>query len=175
MFLSKKGFTKVLIMVICYIALGSICIALWVAFSLVGAEAILLLILGVTVYLLCALIALWGLYAEGKGKLLNTAQKLVRVELRPADFIKEYETLKGSSDLVINKPSFEILQILAVAYDTLDDRKACLATIEEMIAAAPAKKKVRAELFVHRYCSLTAKKKKQSSFFTSCNRKSLMR
>ena len=147
MFLSKKGFAKVLIMVICYIALGTFSIASWIFFALLGSESALLLILGVATYLTCALIALWGLYAEGKGKLLNTAQKLVRVELRPAEFIKQYEALRSSTDLVINKPSFEALQMLAIAYDALDDRESCLETVKEMIAAAPAKKKVQAELF----------------------------
>ncbi|MBQ5633994.1 MAG: hypothetical protein IIV11_03825 [Clostridia bacterium] len=147
MFLSKKGFAKVLIMVICYIALGTFSIASWIFFALLGSESALLLILGLATYLTCALIALWGLYAEGKGKLLNTAQKLVRVELRPAEFIKQYEALRSSTDLVINKPSFEALQMLAIAYDALDDRESCLETVKEMIAAAPAKKKVQAELF----------------------------
>ena len=147
MFLSKKGFAKVLIMVICYIALGSISIAFWAFFAFTGIKATFMLVLGIVLYFLCALIALWGLYAEGKGKLLNTAQKLVRVELRPSEFIKQYEALRNSSDLVINKPSFEALQMLAIAYDTLDDRESCLATVKEMIAVAPAKKKDQAELF----------------------------
>lgn len=147
MFLFKKGLAKVLIMVICYIALGSFSIASWIFFRLLGSESALMLILGVATYLTCALIALWGLYAEGKGKLLNTAQKLVRVELRPAEFIKQYEALRNSSELIINKPSFEVLQMLAIAYDTLDDRESCLATVKEMIAVAPDKKKDQAELF----------------------------
>lgn len=147
MFLTKKGFAKILIMAICYIALGSICVALGVAFSLAGADATLLLMLGVIVFLLCVLIVLWGLYAEGKGKLLNSARKLVRIDLHPGDFIKEYESLKDSQELIIKKPSFEVLQMLAVAYDSLDEREKCLATVEEMIAVAPVKKRTQAELF----------------------------
>ncbi len=147
MFLTKKGFAKILIMAICYIALGSICVALGVAFSLAGADATLLLMLGVIVFLLCVLIVLWGLYAEGKGKLLNSARKLVRIDLHPGNFIKEYESLKGSQELIIKKPSFEVLQMLAVAYDSLDEREKCLATVEEMIAVAPVKKRTQAELF----------------------------
>ena len=147
MLLTKKGFAKVLIMAICYIALGSISIAFWAIFAFTGSEATLLLILGIVLYLLCALITLWGLYAEEKGKLLNTAQKLVRVELRPAEFIKQYEALRGSPELIINKPCFETLQMLAIAYDTLDDRESCLATVKEMISVAPDKKKNQVELF----------------------------
>ena len=53
-----------------------------------------LLILGIIVYLLCILMIFWGRYAEGKGKLINLGNKLVRNELKPAEFILHYESLK---------------------------------------------------------------------------------
>ena len=125
MLLTKKGFRKILIMAICYFILASIDIFLWAVFNSMGINENCLLILGIVVYLLCILIVFLGLYAEGKGKLINLGNKLVRNELKPAEFIEQYESLKDSNDLVIKKPDIETLQLLAIAYDSLDDRKKC--------------------------------------------------
>lgn len=134
-------------MAICYFILGSIDISLWVVFNIMGIEENFLLILGIIVYLLCVLMIFWGRYAEGKGKLINLGNRLVRNELKPAEFIREYEALKKSNELVINKPSIEVLQLVAVAYDSLDDRENALATVDEMIDVARDKRKVFANLF----------------------------
>ena len=83
----------------------------------------------------------WGRYAEGKGNLVNLGNKLVRNELKPAEFIKHYEFLRNSNDLIICKPDIEILQLIAIAYDSLDDRENVLATVDEMIDIANDKKK----------------------------------
>ena len=141
MFLTKKSFRKILIMAICYFLLGSISIFLWFVFNSMGINENFLLFLGIVVYWLCILIVFWGLYAEGKGKLINLGNKLVRNELKPAEFIEQYESLKDSNDLVIKKPGIETLQLLAIAYDSLDDRKNALATVDEMIDIANDKKK----------------------------------
>ena len=146
MFLTKKSFRKILIMAICYFILGSIAIILWAVFNSMGIKENSLLMLGFIVYLLCVLITFWGRYAEGKGKLINLGNKLVRNELKPAEFIREYEALKNSSDLVINKPSIEVLQLVAIAYDSFDDREKALATVDEMIDIAGEKKKAFANL-----------------------------
>ena len=100
-----------------------------------------LLILGIIVYLLCILMIFWGRYAEGKGKLINLGNKLVRNELKPAEFILHYESLKNSNDLVIKKSSVEVLQLVAIAYDSLDDKENVLVTVDEMIDIADDKKK----------------------------------
>ncbi len=146
MFLTKKSFIKILIMAICYFLLGSICIALWFAFNSMGIKENFLLILGIIVYCLCVLIIFWGRYVEGEGKLINLGNKLVRNELKPAEFIKRYEELKHTDDLVIKKPSVDVLRVALIAYDLLDDRENALATVDEMIDIADDKKQNLAKL-----------------------------
>ncbi len=96
MFLTNKSFRKILIVAVCYLILGSVAIALWAVFSSSGIECPLLSILGIIVYLFCILIVFWGRYAEGKGKLINLGNRLVRNELKPAEFLPEYKALKES-------------------------------------------------------------------------------
>ena len=146
MLLTKKGLWKILIMAIAYITLGSICIALSILMTLLQMDFRVMLILGLCLFILCPLFALWGRYAEGKGKLIALGNKLVRNELKPAEFIKHYDTLRSSQDLVINKPSTEALLLLYTAYDALGDKESALSTIDEMISAASEKKKPFAKL-----------------------------
>lgn len=146
MFLTKKGLRKILIMAICYFVVGSTCIIIGVIFRNTSVYVRALFILGAIAYLLDIILVFCGKYAEGEGKLINSGNKLVRKELKPADFIKEYELLKNSNDLVIKKPSIECLQLVMIAYDSLDDKENCLATADEMIAVAGDKKKAYATL-----------------------------
>lgn len=146
MFLTRKSFWKISIMAICYIVLGSACIAVGIAFTCFQTDATLLFVLGALLYLFCPLLILWGRYAEGKGILINLGNKLVGHELKPAEFIKRYEDLKSATDLVIKKPSMEILHLVAIAYDSLDDKENCLSAVDEMIAVASEKKKSFAKL-----------------------------
>lgn len=134
-------------MAICYFLLGTISIVLWIVFNSIGIHEKFLLILGIIVYFLCVLMIFWGKYAEGKGKLINLGNKLVRNQLKPAEFIRQYELLINSDDLIIKKPSVEVLQLVAIAYDSLDDRDKAIVTVDEMINVASEKKKVFANLF----------------------------
>ena len=145
MFLTKKGFWKIVAIAICYFVLGSFCIALGVISELLGVDA-KIQYLGIILCFLCPVLGLWGRYAEGEGKLINLGNKLVRNELKPAEFIKHYEDLKNSPDLVINKPSFDTLRLIAVAYDSLDMREKALSAVDELIAVASEKKKTLAKL-----------------------------
>ena len=129
MFLTRKGLRKVWVMTILYVMLGSMCILLSLFLSALGDDSNFLLVLGVIVYLL-----------------INTGNKLVRREWRPAAFIAEYDRLRNAKDLVINKPSIEVLQLVAIAYDALDDSENCLKTVEEMIRIADDKKKAYVNL-----------------------------
>lgn len=143
MFLTKKAFAKIIIMAICYFILGSSFLALaWLWHFFLEIDAGFLLIFGMALYAVDVLIVFWGYYAEGKGKLINLGNQLVRKELKPAAFIEKYLILKNSKDLVVNKPSVEVLQMVAIAYDALDERENCLAVVDEMISAAkkPQKK-----------------------------------
>ncbi len=146
MFLTKRGFWKIVIMALCYFAIGSFCIMAGVIFGVLDAGANFLFVLGAFGYIFCPIIIAWGRYAEGKGKLINLGNRLVRNELKPYEFIKEYQRLKNSTDLVVNKPSIEILQLVAIAYDSLDDRENCLSIAEEMVSVASEKKKTFAKL-----------------------------
>ena len=146
MFLTKKSLRKILIMAICYFMLGSISVVLWAFFNSMGINENFLLILGIIVYLLCVLIFFWGRYAEGKGKLINLGNKLVRNELKPAEFIKQYEVLINSDELVINKPSIDVLRVALLAYDLLDDRENALKTVNKMIHVTSNKEQDLAKL-----------------------------
>ena len=146
MFLTKKGFWKIVWMTAAYFALGSISLALGIVFSALGADAKVLLVTGVLCYVACVPVVFWGLYAEGKGKLIHLGNKLVRMELKPREFIKEYQRLKNATDLVVKKPSVEVLLLVVLAYDSLDDKENCLAAAEEMVAVAGKKKKMFAKL-----------------------------
>ncbi len=141
MFLTKKSFKKILIMAICYFVLGTVCFTFAILFTNMGIDSTFLFALGIIVYVLNVFIIFFGRYAEGKGKLINLGNKLVRNELKPAEFIKHYELFKNTDDLLIKKPSIEILQLVMMAYDSLDDRENALLTVEEMIAVANEKKK----------------------------------
>lgn len=146
MLLTRKGLRKVWVMTILYVMLGSMCILLSLFLSALGDDSNFLLVLGVIVYLLSVLVFFFGRYAEGKGKLIYTGNKLVRKELRPAAFLEEYDRLRTATDLVINQPSLEVLQLVAIAYDALDDSENCLKTVEEMIRVADDKKKAYVNL-----------------------------
>ena len=146
MFLTKKGFWKIVLMTICYLAIGSFCMAAGGMLVALGADAKFIFVLGTFCYIMCPIIIAWGRYAEGKGKWVNLGNKLVRKELKPYEFIKEYQCLRNSDHLVVNKPSLEVLQTVAIAYDSLDDRENCLAVADEMIQIASKKKKTFAKL-----------------------------
>jgi len=141
MLLTKKSIIKILIMGIAYFVLGSIGIASMLLFG-----DLQMLYLGIACYLLGVIFVLLVIYAEGKGNLLNLANKLVRKELKPAEFIKAYEKLKSSENLIVRKPGVEVLQMLIAAYDALDDRENALAAADEMIFVASDKKKLFAKL-----------------------------
>ena len=147
MFLTKKSFRKIIIMAAAYFVLGGFAILLDSTFKAIGVGDGALFIIGVIAFAAGALFALLGYYVEGEGKLINLGNRLIRKELRPAQFIKEYESLKNSCDLVVNKPSFDVLLLVVLAYDCLDDQEKCLAAMDEMISVAKGKKKNRARLF----------------------------
>ncbi len=170
MFLTKKAFWKIAVIAICYVVLGGICIGSAILFSNMGIDVKPLLVLGIIVYALCPILILWGRYAEGKGKLINLGNKLVRNELKPAEFIKEYEILKNSKDLIINKPRLETLHLLAISYDSLDDRENCLATVDEMIATANENKKALANLIKVSFLFSYGKKEEAENLFNEAQK-----
>lgn len=118
-----------------YILIGSASIAAAIVFNLLGTKDVFLFWLGGIVYALAVLVVFWGYYAESN-KLISVACKLLRTELKPAEFIYEYEKLNRSADLIVKKPSAQLLNEVIIAYVVLDDKERSLAMAEEMIAAA---------------------------------------
>jgi len=146
MFLTKKSILKIALVGALYFLLGGVCIIFWSLFKTMGYSEKILLALGIVLYALIVPIIFCGWYAEGKGKLINLGNKLVRTELKPAQFIEHYDSLMNSNELVVKKPSIEVLQLVAVAYDVLDNKEEALRTIEEIIATTNDKKKNYARL-----------------------------
>ena len=146
MFLTKKSFIKILIVAICFFAIGCFFIGLDLVFMSIGVSDGLTLKLGLIECLLALLMVAGGMYGEGKAKLIQLGNKLVRKELKPMEFIKHYEHLQNSQDLIIKKTSMEVLQLVAVAYDVMNEKEKALATIEEMVEVADGKKKTFATL-----------------------------
>lgn len=146
MFLTKKAFTTILIMTIIYFLIGSIFIFLSILLYGIGEPDVFLFILGIIVYFFAVLVFFWGRYSEGTAKIIKLGNKLVRKELKPAEFIVHYEALKNANDLVINKPNVDVLRVAIIAYDLLDETDKALATVEEMIHMAGKKKTTLAKL-----------------------------
>ena len=140
MFLTKKSVVKIALMAILYFLIGSVSIAFGVCFNLLGLYDSSFFVIGIILYLICPLIVLWGRYSEGVGKVVARYNKLVRRELKPAEFIKEYEELKASPKLVVCKPGFALLSCLFAAYASLDDNESALSVAEEAISVAGKKK-----------------------------------
>ncbi len=146
MLLTKKSLKKILTMTAAYFFLGCLCLTVNAIFSNMGIPSKPLTVLGIIIWSLCLLMTLWGFFAEGKSKTVSMGIKLIRRELKPGEFISRYELLKASDDLIIDKPCFEILQLLVTAYDLQNDEEAALKAADEMIAAAKGSKKTAAAL-----------------------------
>lgn len=147
MFLTKKSIVKIAILAFCTLLLGTACVVLTFVLEDIGLDAPALLSLGVAAYGLSILSVFWGSYAEGKGKLINLGNQLVFKELRPADFVNQYNFIRNGKDLVVAKPSFEVLQLVAVAYEVLDDPDNLFETVNTLICLAKEKKRPYANLF----------------------------
>ncbi len=145
MLLTKKSLWKILFMPVLYFIVGTIFIALGIINVLLHASP-WILCWGLLMYSLIPFITWWAIYYEGKGKLLSAGHKLVRKALKPAEFIKRYNNLQSSPDLILNKPSFELLHYVAIAYESQNDKQNVLATADDMIATASAKKMTLAKL-----------------------------
>lgn len=146
MFLSKKSLIKILVLPIICFVVGVIGLYFAIVAALLDIDSTMLFILSILLFLWGVLGIFTFLKNEGKVKYIKLANKLVNNELRPAEFIKEYELLRNSQDLVIKKPSIEILQLVLAAYDSLGDEENSLAIADEMIAVASDKKKSYAKL-----------------------------
>lgn len=139
MFLTKKALIKAVLVVLLFFVLGGICLSLSWLMGIIGAEDKLILAIGVIAFPYGIFLGLMKLYAEGN-KIFSSGMKLVRRELKPAQFLREYESLKAS-ELVVCKPSISVLQLVMVAQMLLDERDKELETVEEMLSAVGDKHK----------------------------------
>lgn len=146
MLLTKKRAWKIALMTVCYFLLGCFCLYRATQLRAAGQSSGALLTLAIVCYVLCPLIVLWGLYAEGKGRLLQKGNRLVRFELRPGEFLKQYHALREEK-LVLCRPSVELLVLLTSAYDTVGDRDGALAAADAAIDASRGKQRTVSKLF----------------------------
>ncbi len=141
MLLTKKAFIKALVMAICYFLIGCFSFGAATLGSITGEPNKFMWILGIIMCFMSIPVYFLGRVSEGKAKIVKQGIKLVRNQLKPAEFIDYYENLKNSEDLVVNKPCLEVLQMVATAYESLNDKENEMLTINEMIKIASGKKK----------------------------------
>jgi len=145
MFLTKSALRKINVLTGTYYIIGLFSLVIFGIFCHLDVEANLLLFIGIFCLVFGILIRPWGKYAEGKGKLLNSGNKLVMHELRPAEFIRLFEEKRDCPDNVVSKPDFEVLQLLVVTYEALGDKELEMGIIEYMCSIAPENRKALAK------------------------------
>lgn len=146
--------------------------AIALIFMKFGINSKFLFVLGTIVYIINVIVVFWGRYDEGKGIWINRANKLIRQDLRPAEFLKEYDELTSENNLVVCKPSFEILSMVATAYSSLCDEEKCLMTAEKMISRFPKEKSSCLPNSIWRlFCTPMGKRKKRNTSFLRFKRK----
>ena len=148
MFLTRKALRKIRLLVGAYFAIGAFCLVAWLVLYVVSRreEGPLLVILGLLCFLLGLLFRQVGRYAEGKGRLINSGNKLILHQLLPDEFIRLYQEMRDGPDTVIAKPDFDVLRLVIAAYDALGDTEHTLETLSEMRSIAPDKKKPQVKL-----------------------------
>lgn len=167
MFLTKKSLWKIIISALCYFILGSFSIICGFLFF-----NKILLLLGLAIYLFIFILVAFGRYAEGKAKIINLGNELIRKKLKPNEFIKEYDRMMNSNEFLIKKPSPEVIQLLVVAYDLLDDKANALANADLMLSISKEKKKTFAKLIkTSLLYSYQMTKEAESLFFEAQNSK----
>ena len=134
MFLTKKELTKIRLSTIAYFALGVLCYLLVYYFDCPDILTYLVRLLGHICIGFGVVLALSGRYGQGTGTLIQSANKLIMQELRPADFIRLYEEKSSCPDNVIAKPSFDTLNMMVLAYDALGDSDRALSILEQMLS-----------------------------------------
>ena len=144
MLLTKKDRLKAILLGVIYFLLAVIIDFISSFFTYLSGDRVLV-VCEVILAVMCPLSIISCLWAYGN-KILTRATKLVYNELRPGQFIEEYDALRNSPNLVVNKPSQSVFQLVAYAYYLMGEREKCLETYDEMIKTANAKKRPYATL-----------------------------
>ena len=145
MLIDKKGYRKIILFIGLYLTTGCILVFPSLLWAMLGAEYEIPY-LGIAVLLCCPLIWIVGRYYVGVVRVLGDGARMLRIDLRPREFIEYYESLENSPELVLNKPTVNVLTLLSLAYDLVGDREGCLAVTERIISVAGEKKKGFAKL-----------------------------
>lgn len=146
MFLTKKAVVKLILLAGLQFVVGSACMVSALVFACWQAEWTELFVLGILAYLLCVSTVFLNRQNEGVNKHLLLGSRLILRELKPAEFLRQYEALRNAPNLVINRPRPEILQMVALAHHVLNDNEKALAAYDEAIAVAGGKKEATAKL-----------------------------
>lgn len=146
MFLTHKSLKRIKFLCGTWIALAVLNVLCAVVFSLFDVEVKDFIILALVSLLFCFLTRKGMPYTEGKAKLVSKGIKLVRRELRPAEFVRLYEEKKNCPDNAVIKPDVEVLCILLLAYDLLGKSDKVLEVLDEMDSASNEKTKKRVKL-----------------------------
>ncbi len=146
MFLTRKALKKIKLLVGVYCGLGAFCLIMSIVFVCLNMEIKFLIILGVLALFLGFVFNKFGRYAEGKGKLLNLGNKLVLHQLRPAEFVRLYEQARDCPDNVVSLPDFDVLKMLATAYDAMGEVDLMLEVLEQMLTISDGSRQAQAKL-----------------------------
>lgn len=146
MYINKKSLTKIWLLVGAYLALGTFSFLISILFAILEIEGNFHIIAGCFCLAVAPLTYAIGRYAEGKGKLINSGNRLIFHQLRPAEFVRLYNEKRDDPSNVFSKPDFDVLQLLVAAYDALGETERALDAVEQMLTISPEKKLVRAKL-----------------------------
>lgn len=145
MYLTKKQLRKIWTLTGTYIVIGVMALLLFLALGAYGEDATLL-ILGLLMILLSPVVYKCGRYGEGRAKLINKGKKLMLQQLRPAEFLRIYEETRDNPDNVVAEPTFDVLQMVLLAYDTLGKADEAFDTRNLMMMVMPDKKRQLAKV-----------------------------
>lgn len=144
MYINKKSFSKIWLLVGAYLALAILCFFVEIIFVAFEIEGSFHIIVGCFCLVAAPLFYAWGRWAEGKGKLLNKGTQLIFHQLKPAEFIRLYEQRRDDPTNVVANPDYQVLQMLVAAYDALDEQHLALVTMDQALTVAPEKHQNRA-------------------------------
>ncbi len=146
MFLTKKNLLKIVLVGLGYIIAASACILTSKFLEDTGVGDGFLFYLGIIMYVLCPIVVYCGYYTESRGNLINLGNKLVRNELKPAEFIEKYENAQNAEGLIVKKSCFDVLQFVLLAYDCMGNTEKALEVVDEMKADGKESRRKLAEL-----------------------------
>lgn len=139
MYLTRKQLGIIWAITGVYMAIGMVSLAFF--FLFLPYSEIPLLIIGLLMPLLSIAVYKWGRFALGKGRLLSKGNKLLNHQLRSAECLRLYEKVRDNPDNVVAEPDVDVLNLVAVAYVSLQQIDNALDVLDLMMTVAPEKKR----------------------------------